>query len=118
MRRIDAIFDFERTINGQPREQRQATRQDKIAPLVTDLEGWMRDVRRTMSRHADVAKAIDYMLKRWASFSRFLDDGRICLTNNAADGLRQGLLNALLNCKQQVITGNPTPSRDARLHEC
>ena len=35
--------------------------------------------------HADVAKAIDYMLKRWASFSRFLGDGRICLTNNAAE---------------------------------
>ena len=91
MRRIDAIFDLERTINGQPREQRQATRQDKIAPLVADLEGWMRDVRRTMSRHADVAKAIDYMLKRWASFSRFLDDGRICLTNNAAERALRGI---------------------------
>jgi transposase len=91
VRRIDAIFDLERTINGQPREQRQATRQDKIAPLVTDLEGWMRDVRRTMSRHADVAKAIDYMLKRWASFSRFLDDGRICLTNNAAERALRGI---------------------------
>ena len=42
-----------------------------------------------MSRHDDVAKAIDYMLKRWAAFTRFLDDGRICLTNNAAErGLR------------------------------
>ena len=91
VRRIDAIFDLERTINGQPREQRQATRQDKIAPLVADLEGWMRDVRRTMSRHADVAKAIDYMLKRWASFSRFLDDGRICLTNNAAERALRGI---------------------------
>ena len=37
-------------------------------------------------RHSRVPpKAIDYMLKRWTSFSRFLDDGRICLTNNAAE---------------------------------
>jgi len=35
----------------------------------------MRDVRRKLSRHVEVAKAIDYMLKRWVSFSRFLDDG-------------------------------------------
>jgi transposase len=51
----------------------------------------MHDVRRTMSRHADVAKAIDYMPKRWASFSRFVDDGRICLTNNAAERALRGI---------------------------
>ena len=32
-----------------------------------------------------VAKAMDYMLKRWDGFARFLDDSRICLTNNAAE---------------------------------
>ena len=91
VRRIDAIFDVEHTINGLPHEQRRATRQDRIRPLVADLESWMRDVRRTMSRHADVAKAINYMLKRWTSFSRFLDDGRICLTNNAAERALRGI---------------------------
>jgi len=25
------------------------------------------------------------MLKRWTVFTRFLDDGRICLSNNAAE---------------------------------
>ena len=50
-----------------------------------DLEDWMRTERARLSRHADVAKAMDYMLKRWAAFTRFLDDGRICLTNNAAE---------------------------------
>jgi transposase len=37
-----------------------------------------------LSRHADIAKAMDYMLKRWLAFSRVLDDGRVCLSNNAA----------------------------------
>ena len=59
--------------------------------LVDDLQGWMRDVRGKMSRHADVAKAIDYMLKRWPAFRRFLDDGRICLTNNAAERALRGI---------------------------
>ena len=66
-------------------------RQERIAVLVDDLQSWMRDVRSRMSRHADVAKAIDYMLKRWAAFSRFLDDGRICLTNNAAERALRGI---------------------------
>jgi len=84
VRRIDAIFDAERAINGMPAEQRLAVRQTQVAPLVADLEIWMRGVRATMSRHADVAKAMDYMLKRWSPFSRFLEDGRICLTNKRA----------------------------------
>jgi hypothetical protein len=52
---------------------------------------WMRAARSKMSRHADVAKAMDYMLKRWQTFSRFLDDGRICLTNNAAERALRGI---------------------------
>ncbi len=51
----------------------------------------MRAERARMSRHADVAKAMDYMLKRWGTFSRFLDDGRICLTNNAAERALRGV---------------------------
>ena len=82
---------MERTINGLPVEQRRAVRQAQVASLVDNLQGWMRDVRSRMSRHADVAKAIDYMLKRWAAFSRFLDDGRICLTNNAAERALRGV---------------------------
>src|SRR5438105_15330557 len=38
-----------------------------------NLEDWMRAERAKLSRHAEVAKAMDYMLKRWAAFSRFLD---------------------------------------------
>jgi hypothetical protein len=38
-----------------------------------------------LSRSHDLAKAINYMLRRWAAFSRFLDDGRVCISNNAAE---------------------------------
>lgn len=88
VRRIDAIFDLERSINGLPPSQRLAVRQQHLAPLVTSLESWMRAARGKMSRHADAAKGIDYMLKRWEAFTRFLGDGRICLTNAAERALR------------------------------
>lgn len=55
---------------------------------------WMRAERGKLSRHADVAKAMNYMLKRWEAFTRFLDDGRICLTNNAAERALRGVLSA------------------------
>lgn len=66
-------------------------RQQQIAPLVTALETWMREGRARMSRHAEVAKAMDHMLTRWDAFSRFLDDGRVCLTNNAAERALRGV---------------------------
>ena len=67
------------------------TRQVRVAPLVRSLEAWMRGERSKLSRHAEVAKAMDYMLKRWAAFTRFLDDGRICLSNNAAERELRGV---------------------------
>ena len=91
VRRIDLIFDAERTINGLPAEQRLAVRQRDIAPLVAELEAWMRETREKLSRHNDLAKAMDYMLKRWVAFTAFLSDGRICLTNNAAERALRGI---------------------------
>jgi transposase len=91
VRRIDAIFDVERDINGLPAAQRCAVRQVRVAPLVASLESWMRVERGKLSRHADVAKAMDYMLKRWDAFTRFVADGRICLTNNAAERALRGI---------------------------
>ena len=91
VRRIDAIFEIERTFNGKRAEQRLASRRRLVAPLVAELERWMRAARAKLSRHSDVAKAMDYMLKRWGAFTRFLDDGRICLTNNAAERALRGI---------------------------
>jgi hypothetical protein len=69
VRRIDAIFDAERAINGRPAEARLAVRRQHIALLVTELETWMRESRGKLSRHNPVAKAMDYMLVRWDTFA-------------------------------------------------
>jgi transposase len=93
VRRIDALFEIERSINGQLPEARLEMRRQLSAPLVTDLERWLRDERAQLSKHAKVAKAIDYLLSpnHWPGFTRFLDDGRICLTNNAAERALRGV---------------------------
>jgi transposase len=91
VRRIDAIFEIERTINGQSADQRQAVRQALSAPLVADLRAYMTLPRAKLSRGHDLVRAMDYILKRWASFTRFLDDGRVCLSNNAAERALRGI---------------------------
>jgi transposase len=93
VRRIDAVFEIERSINGQPPEARLEVRKRLSASLVADLERWLRGERAQLSRHAKVAKAIDYLLSpnHWPGFNRFLEDGRICLTNNAAERALRGV---------------------------
>jgi hypothetical protein len=98
VRRIDAIFAEESVINRLPVAQRLAERQVTIAPLVTALEARMQAERSKLSRHAEARKAMDYMLKRWDSFAvdplcgSTLLDGRICLSNNAAERSLRGVV--------------------------
>ncbi|MDP3460530.1 MAG: transposase, partial [Hyphomonas sp.] len=70
---------------GQTADDRLRARQESIKPLIDELHDWMTAQRARISGKGDLAKAFDYMLKRWPSFTAFLEDGRICLTNNAAE---------------------------------
>jgi len=91
VRRIDMLFEIERSINGKTPEQRLAVRRERSRPLIAELEIWMRQQRALLSTKNDTAKAINYLLNRWEAFTRFLDDGRVCLTNNAAERALRGV---------------------------
>jgi transposase len=60
-------------------------RQERSRPLIVELEAWLREQRAKLSRNNDTTKAINYCLSRWDAFTRFLDDGRLCMSNNAAE---------------------------------
>ena len=83
--RIDALFAIERQINGVSTERRLAVRDARSRPLMIELETWLRQQRAKLSPKSETARAIDYSLKRWPAFSRFLNDGRLCMSNNAAE---------------------------------
>lgn len=85
VQRLDALFEIERGINGKAAAERLAVRQDLSIPLMADLHAWLTAQLAKLSSSHDLAKAINYMLRRWGAFTRFLEDGRICLTNNAAE---------------------------------
>jgi len=110
VRRIDQLFEIERGINGRSAQERHAVRQELSKPLVDDLEAWMRQERSKLPRRGDVAKAMDYMLKRWPAFTRFLDDGRICMSNNAAE---RGLRGIALGRKSWLFAGSDRGGRRA-----
>jgi transposase len=60
-------------------------RNKRSRPLVEELHAFLRERRAKLSGKSETARAIDYSLKRWEVFTRFLDDGRLCMSNNAAE---------------------------------
>jgi transposase len=103
VRRIDALFAIERSINGKSPEERLCVRRTSSRPLVDALETYMREQVATLSRGHDLAKALQYMLKRWPAFTLFLEDGRVCLSNNAAE---RGLRGIALGRKSWLFCGS------------
>ncbi|UWU83055.1 IS66 family transposase [Bradyrhizobium yuanmingense] len=91
VRRLDALFEIERAINGCDAEDRRAVRQEQSKQLLEDMHAWLLRERETLSRSSEVLKPINYMLRRWEGFARFLHDGRICLTNNCAERALRGI---------------------------
>jgi transposase len=89
--RMDALFAIEREINGAPPHERRRVRNERSRPLVVALETWLREQRRKLSARNEVAKAIQYSLNRWTALTRFLDDGRLCMSNNAAERALRGI---------------------------
>lgn len=91
VQRIDALFAIEREINGRSPAERKAVRQARSTPLIESFEIWLRGERKQLSSKGPLAKAIDYQFNHWAAFTRFLEDGRICLSNNAAERSIRGI---------------------------
>jgi transposase len=88
---MDVLFAIEREINGLSSDERLAVRAERSRPLVHELEIWLREQRAKLSSNNDTAKAIDYSLKRWPALTRFLADGRLCISNNAAERALRGI---------------------------
>jgi len=101
--RIDALFEIERSINGKRADERLAVRQTLSRPLVDNLHVYLRAQVARLARGHDLAKAINYILKRWTSFTLFLQDGRVCLSNNAAE---RGLRGIALGRKSWLFCGS------------
>jgi hypothetical protein len=110
VRRIDALFEIERSINGKSAQERLAVRQMLSRPLVEDLHVYMREQIVKLSRGHDLSKAFNYVLKRWASFTLFLEDGRVCLSNNAAE---RGLRGIALGRRSWLFCGSDRGGRRA-----
>jgi transposase len=85
LERIQGLFAIEAEIRGRPPEERCAIRQARAGPQLEDLQRWFQSTVSKLSRKSPLAIAIRYALTRWAALTRYRDEGRLELDNNAAE---------------------------------
>jgi transposase len=83
--RIGALYGIEEQIRGCSVEIRQQTRQARAGPLLLDLYRWLKTTLTQLSTKSELSGAIRYAMSRWAALTRYRDDGRIEIDNNAAE---------------------------------
>jgi transposase len=106
LERIGTLYKIEAEIRGQQPAERKAARQARAAPLLKDLKAWLQaTVRREGSKKSEFAGAIGYTLSLWTALTRYADDGRIEIDNNAAE---RELRAVALGRKNYLFAGSDT----------
>jgi len=85
LERIGQLFAIEADIIGHEPAHRRATRQERSLPQLQALAAFLEQSLATISRKSSLAGAIRYSLARWPALCRFTTDGRLEMTNNAAE---------------------------------
>ena len=85
LNRIGALYAIETEIRGKPADERRTVRQARAGPLLETLHAWLQITLSQLSTKSELASAIRYALVRWTALTRFRDDGRIEIDNNAAE---------------------------------
>ncbi len=85
LERIAALYAIEGEIRGRPPDERRQVRQTRARPLLESLHDWLELSLTKLSRKSDTTAAIRYALGLWAALTRYCDDGRLEIDNNAAE---------------------------------
>jgi transposase len=85
VKRIGVLYVIEAHLRGKAPDQRRRIRQLQTKPRREELRQFFETTLALISRKSDPAEAIRYALARYTALSRFIDDGRIEIDNNAAE---------------------------------
>jgi transposase len=83
--KIGQLFEIERALKGHPPDRRRAVRQLQVHPLMDNLRAWSGETVSKIPGKSELAAAFRYASSRWEALSRYLDDGRLEISNNAAE---------------------------------
>jgi len=91
LQRIKALYQIEAEIRGRPPDVRREQRRARAGPLLKDMYEWLTGLLGRVSAKSELAQAIGYSLGRWTALTRYVEDGRIEIDNNAAERALRGV---------------------------
>jgi transposase len=103
LERIARLYGIEAEIRGRPPDERRHVRQSRAGPELQTLHAWLHAVLPALSKNGELAVAIRYALSRWVALTRYCDDGRIEIDNNAAE---RALRTVALGRKNWLFAGS------------
>jgi len=83
--RIGRLYGIEAEIRGRLPDERAAVRQARAGAELEALHAWLHTIVAKLSKKSELALAIRYALSRWSALTRYRDDGRLEIDNNAAE---------------------------------
>ena len=92
------LFAVEADIRGRSPPERREARQRRSTPILVDLKAFLDATLAKISGKSSLAGAIRYATSRWASLTRFVVDGRLEMTNNAAERAIRPLARGISLC--------------------
>lgn len=85
VKRIAELYRIEAELRGCEPQIRLAARQQRSAPLIADLQTWLRNHRARVAKKSPLGEALSYIAKFWDGLCLFLSDGRIEMDNNSVE---------------------------------
>ena len=103
LQRIAPLFAIEDAISGQLPDRRAAARAEHAEPLLEQLKAFLETSLNLISGKSGLATAIRYSLSRWKALTRYVTDGRLEMTNNAAE---RAMKSPVLGRKNYLFAGS------------
>ena len=82
---IARLFAIEADIRGRSPAERAAARRERASPILDELRTFLDATLLKISGKSGFAGAIRYAMSRWTALTRYVDDGRLEMSNNAAE---------------------------------
>jgi transposase len=82
---IQKLYDIEDRAADLSDLQRLALRQAESRPIVERIHAWMKERQQQERPRSVIRQGVNYFLKRWEAFRRFLEDGAIPIDNNRTE---------------------------------
>jgi transposase len=105
LERVATLYGIEKEIRGRPPDERREVRNQRARPMLESLRQWFETTLLKLSRKSDTTAAIRYALGLWEALTRYCDDGRLEIDNNAAE---RALRAVALGRKNYLFAGSDT----------